>query len=86
MTAPKTITLSTTSRELIQTVYDQNGFTFSVSADCEFAVSDSPNADEIISLSFSTNYSFKNPETFYIRGQIGDVVSICPFDAISSKG
>ncbi|MEA2036420.1 MAG: hypothetical protein U9O94_02850 [Nanoarchaeota archaeon] len=67
MNIPKTITLTTTDWELIETVYDQGAFTFRPNADIQFAKSDNPNPDEIITILTDEKNKFRKATSFYVK-------------------
>ena len=78
---PKTITLIDTARLSIPTPLDEDGRCFRVSADMEYAHSDNPAGDEIIAIVVGNKYFNKIWDSFFVRGQAGDVVSLAPFDS-----
>jgi len=86
MSLPKNYTIQATwVWELVKTIYDQSGFTFRPSANIEFAVDESPAADEIIPVLEGEKNSFKKPKSFYVKGAAWDVVYIAPFDSAAGS-
>jgi len=81
MQSPKKITL-TGWWDLVETIYDQDWFTRRSDVAVEFAESNSPEIDEIVSISAGEFITFTTPVSFFVRGASWWVVSIWPFDAV----
>lgn len=81
MRTPKVYTIqSSNTRELIETIYDQDWFTFYWDLDFEFSKKDNPNVDEIIPIASEVEFWFKKPVDFWIRWAIWTKIYLTPFD------
>ena len=75
----KTITRADTTRTIIKTPYDENGFTFRPDADIEFAKSDNPEVDEIIPIVANEKNFFKKAISFFVKGVIWTNIFLAPY-------